>query len=106
MAATPSRLPAIQAQVAAIVPQGASIQGTEAATVGMSSHAILLVSRPSDGVNAGDLYARGVRWVVGRADAPEDVPQWSAAHPSEWAARRMVLTFEWGGKLLNLWELP
>lgn len=104
MSTTPSRLPAIQAEVRAIVPPGAAVEGVFAPTFALQAPVTTLVSRSWSGVNAGDLYVtRGVRWYVG---TNSDAPAWAPLHPLEWSARTSRFCSTWGGQDLCLWQIP
>lgn len=92
-----------QAELADRVPSGAAIQGDLAPTLGMSSEARLITSRPDDGINGGDLYQMaGVRWVIA---APGETPDWAPLHEEAWEAREERLCLEPGGGRVCLYEL-
>lgn len=104
MRVTRSSLPAIQANVASIIPPGAAVDGIYAPLFAMKAPAITLVSRPWAGINTGDLYAvRNVRWYIG---AMGTRPGWVARHPSEWAARQERLCVPWGSTSVCVWQVP
>lgn len=93
-----------QAVVAALVPAGATIEGDLAPTLGMSSDARLITSRPADGINAGDLYEiAGVRWFVGRAD---EAPAWASLHRRAWTSREARHCLPLDGQTVCVYELP
>ncbi len=103
MANTPSTLPQIQAEVAAIVPPGSTVQGDLAPILAMRARAVTIVSRPATNVNAGDLYAtRDVRWVLTNGPAP----RWATLHEAAWAARTRELCVSWGPGTTCLYRLP
>ncbi|MGC8635411.1 MAG: hypothetical protein ACP5VP_12305, partial [Candidatus Limnocylindrales bacterium] len=90
---TPSRLPSVQARIAALVPAGSAVQGDLAPVLAMQARARTIVSRPATSVNPGDLYrTQGVRWVLTSGPAP----QWAPLHAAAWAARVKELCVDWG----------
>ncbi len=94
----------MQEEVARLVPAGAAIQGDLAPTLGMSSAARLLTSRPHDGINAGDLFeSAGVRWLIGSAD---EEPAWAGQHRDAWLRRQERACATLGGERVCLYELP
>ena len=104
MAAAQSRLPEIQSEVRAIVPNGAVVQGDYAPAFALQDPVVTLVSRPPTGVNLGDLYgSRGVRWYVGVSGS---APGWAGLHPLEWSSRVSRLCSTWGGHEVCLWQVP
>jgi 4-amino-4-deoxy-L-arabinose transferase-like glycosyltransferase len=104
MADARSSLPVIEADVRAIVPQGATVQGDYAPAFALQAAVVTLVSRPPTRVNAGDLYvSRDVRWYVG---AVGTAPAWAVLHPLAWASRTQRLCALWGGHNVCLWHLP
>jgi 4-amino-4-deoxy-L-arabinose transferase-like glycosyltransferase len=104
MTAAQSRLPDIQAQVRAILPGGAVVQGDDAPAFALLAPVEALVSHSSTRVNPGDLYvSRGVRWYVG---VKGSAPAWATLHPVEWSARVSRLCAPWGGHEVCLWQVP
>ena len=103
VATSPSTLPGIQARIALLMPPGSAVQGDLAPILAMRADAVTIVSRPSSGVNAGDLYAtRHVRWVLTTGAAP----QWAALHPRAWSSRLRELCVSWGPGETCLYRLP
>ena len=104
MRVTHSSLPAIQADVASIIPPGAAVEGIYAPLFAMKAPAITVVSRPWAGINTGDLYAvRNVRWYIGAIGTR---PGWAASHPAAWAARQEHLCAPWGSTSVCVWQVP
>jgi len=96
-------LPAVQAQVRAILPAGAVVQGDLAPAFALRAPVETLVSRPPTRVNPGDLYqSHGVRWYVG---ATGTAPAWARLHPEAWASRVPRLCESWGGDDVCVWQL-
>ena len=102
---TASTLPDAEAAIARLIPPGSTVQGETAPTLAMQARAVTLVSRPSTGVNMGDLYVnRGVRWVIATPGG-DDIPGWAGAHEVAWASREAVFCFEWPDSVC-LYRLP
>lgn len=93
-----------QAAVARLVSRGETIEGELAPTLGMSSAARLVTSRPDEGINGGDLYdVGGVRWFVGRRD---EGPGWAPLHRDAWAEREERYCLPLAGEIVCLYEVP
>jgi 4-amino-4-deoxy-L-arabinose transferase-like glycosyltransferase len=96
-------LPAIQSQLADVVPRGEIVAGTaggDPPTMMLSSEAKLVVVGLA---NLGDLYAQGARWYLQPASvatAPVGVP------PGVWAARELVKCATWRDMPTCLYHLP
>jgi 4-amino-4-deoxy-L-arabinose transferase-like glycosyltransferase len=104
MGTAPNSLPDIQANVRAIVPAGAVVQGDYAPAFALQASVVTLVSHEPTRVNPGDLYlSRGVRWYVGDSGT---APAWAALHPLEWSLRVSRLCAPWGQHEVCLWQVP
>jgi 4-amino-4-deoxy-L-arabinose transferase-like glycosyltransferase len=104
MSVTDSRLPGIQAEVRSILPAGATAEGMYAPMFALDAPVVTLVSRPSVGVNGGDLYlSRHVRWYIGGVRTR---PAWASLHPEAWAGRHERMCAPWGAISVCVWELP
>ena len=89
-----SELPAIQEEMLDILDDGAAVEGGVGSAFAMRVPVPTLLTRPTIGMNAGDLYAsHGVRWLV--ADETY-VPTWADDHPDAWAGRETVRCWPWG----------
>ena len=100
-----SELPAIQDRMANLVPEGELVAGRESGLFLMESKATTLevqLTQQGTAANAGDLYARGVRWYV--------EPDTSAAPPGVpadvWGRRQSLACGRWGGMTECLYRLP
>ena len=94
MTSATSRLPTIQDEVAAIIGDDAAVEGGVGPAFAMRAPVSTLLSRPSIGMNGGDLYAvHGVRWIV--ADESY-TPAWAELHAEAWEARETVRCWPWG----------
>jgi 4-amino-4-deoxy-L-arabinose transferase-like glycosyltransferase len=95
MARATSRLPIIQEEVLAIIGDDAAVEGGVGPAFAMRAPVPTLLSRPSIGMNDGDLYAvHGVHWIV--ADESY-TPAWAHLHRGAWEARETIRCWPWGG---------
>jgi hypothetical protein len=98
-----SRLPAIQAEVAAAM-DGRPLEGGLSGLFAMRAPVPIYIRWSTSDVNTGDLYTNaGVRWLV-MADAY--VPTWATAHAEAWRHRTKVLCYEWGRGTHCLVQVP
>jgi 4-amino-4-deoxy-L-arabinose transferase-like glycosyltransferase len=98
-----SRLPAIQAEVAAAM-DGRPVEGGLAPLFAMRVPAPIYLRWSTSDVNTGDLYAdAGVRWLV---MASEYAPNWADEHADAWRGREEVLCYAWGSGTHCLVRLP
>ena len=82
-----------QAAIERILPLGVRVAGGYAPLFAMRTPVITIVPIPGTSVNAGDLYASGVRWGFVEAGP---APHWVALHPEAWAARQEHWCTHWG----------
>jgi hypothetical protein len=102
MGSTSSTLPAIQERALALIPVGATVQGTYAPLFAMRVRAVTIIT--NFGINSGDLYAaRNVRWFV---DLPTTRPVWAAAHAQAWANRQQVMCASWAARQVCVYRIP
>jgi len=88
-----SRLPAIQAEVAAAM-DGRPVEGGLSGLFAMRAPVPIYIRWSTSEVNTGDLYAEaGIRWLV---MASAYSPTWADEHAEAWQGRRKVLCYEWG----------
>lgn len=96
MAGATRALPGIQEEIADIVGAGAAVEGGQAPVLAMRAPVPTIVSQAGNGINDGDLYADGVRWLV--ADETF-VPAWADRHADAWARRERIRCYRWGADL-------
>jgi hypothetical protein len=94
-------LPAIQDQFARYAPANTEVAGGPAAILLMKSKSSTVITGNA-AANAGDLYAKGVRWYLVRIDAgaPIGVPA------DVWSARRQMTCAAYEGATQCLYRLP
>lgn len=101
---TGSTLPASQAELASLVPPGATVVGEDAPTLLMPTPVVTIVARRGVAGNSGDLYSSaGVRWYLvpqGAAPAIVTVPA------RVWAVRHEVACVPWAARSVCLYEVP
>ncbi|MEO8247616.1 MAG: glycosyltransferase family 39 protein [Chloroflexota bacterium] len=97
------RLPAIQQELADLLPPGAVVQGWFAPTLAMRAPVTTIVAQGE--VNRGDTYQRlGVRWLLlERRGEPVD---WLELHRDAWANRRWLGCWTWQRGEICLDQLP
>ena len=100
----PSTAPAIQAQMASVVPPGSVVVGVDSALFLMRAPVTTIIPWRGIPGNEGDLYqTAGARWYLTNGDRTPDTVD---LPPGVWAARERIACATWFGTLDCLYRVP